>query len=81
MFVGGIRKCMGNIMHKLLNSSLKSRIKEVVFMKLKEKYIKIILIIQLILTILFFMTDKIINFMIIYVILIANCIVLYKFGN
>lgn len=50
-------------------------------MKLKEKYIKIILIIQLILTILFFMTDKINNFMIIYVILIANCIVLYKFGN
>lgn len=72
---------MGNIMHKLLNSSLKSRIKEVVFMKLKEKYIKIILIIQLILTILFFMTDKINNFMIIYVILIINSIVLYKFGN
>lgn len=72
---------MGQYVLKLLNSSLKSRIKEVVFMKLKEKYIKIILIIQLILTILFFMTDKIINFMIIYVILIANCIVLYKFGN
>lgn len=50
-------------------------------MKLKEKYIRIILIIQLILTILFFMVDKITNFMIVYVILIINSIILYKFGN